>query len=578
MPTRPWTHDHRATWQSPLGKVARSTGSLQQFFEKVVAFVVHENEGREILDRDHVYRLHAQLGILEHLHRGDALLAQAGGRPADRPQIEPAVLLARVRDRLGAVALGQHDHGGTVGLEEGHIGVHAAGRCGAERTGGASGRRLGRAGVVNDVVSQILGQPLAAVQAFLELGVGDVPSHDNLAGELQPRGHRILGQNGPDPVHGLVEVDGHGIRFVTRRLGKITGRVGFQLLQENALGRNLGLDVTIGAATDADADGTGSAVARQAHDPDIMTEVFPAELGPDAQLLGPHQQGFFHFQITETMAALATRDGQAVQVAGRGELDGLEVELRRGSAHHHGEVVGRAGRRTQGFHLGGQKIHERARIEDRLGFLIQVGLVGRAAALGDKKKFVGIARRGIDLHLGRQVASGVLLVVHGERRILGIAQVALGVGVEHASGEGLLVAAAGPDLLPFLAHDDRRAGILAHGEFHLGGNHRILQHFQGHVTVVGRTLRVFEDLLQLGQVPGPQQMRDIPECRFGQQRQPLGRHFEHSPALKCGGRDMLGGQLPIGGIVVAEGQQICVLEFDHDLFSFSGWGAFIADE
>ena len=69
--------------------------------EEVVALVVDHHEGREVLDLDAPDRLHAQLGVLEHLDLADAVLRQAGGRTADRPEVEAAVGLARLGDRRG---------------------------------------------------------------------------------------------------------------------------------------------------------------------------------------------------------------------------------------------------------------------------------------------------------------------------------------------------------------------------------------------------------------------------------------------------------------------------------------------
>ena len=54
------------------------------------------------------HRFHAELGVLEHLDLGDAVLGEPGRGPADRAEVEAAVRLARVGDGLRAVALGEH--------------------------------------------------------------------------------------------------------------------------------------------------------------------------------------------------------------------------------------------------------------------------------------------------------------------------------------------------------------------------------------------------------------------------------------------------------------------------------------
>ena len=67
-------------------------------------------------------------------------------------------------------------------------------------------------------------------------------------------------------------------------------------------------------------------------------------------------------------------------------------------------MVGRTGGGAERAHLVHQKFPEGLGIEQRLGLLIQVALVGAAAALGDEEKLVFAARGGVDVNLGRQVA------------------------------------------------------------------------------------------------------------------------------------------------------------------------------
>ena len=95
--------------------------------EEVVALVVDEDEGREVLDLDLVDCLHAELRILDELHLLDVLLGEDGGGAADRAEVEAAVLLAGVGDLLRPVALGEHDERAAVALEEVDVAVHAAG-------------------------------------------------------------------------------------------------------------------------------------------------------------------------------------------------------------------------------------------------------------------------------------------------------------------------------------------------------------------------------------------------------------------------------------------------------------------
>src|SRR3954464_912020 len=89
--------------------------------EEVVALVVDHDEGGEVLDLDLPDRLHPELGILQHLDRLDAVLGEPGGGAADRPEVEAAVLVARLGDLLAPVALREHHHRSASGLERFHV-------------------------------------------------------------------------------------------------------------------------------------------------------------------------------------------------------------------------------------------------------------------------------------------------------------------------------------------------------------------------------------------------------------------------------------------------------------------------
>ena len=152
-PRRPGRRAGPGSWlrARPPGYALRATG-LRHLAEEVVALVVDDDEGGEVDDLDLPDRLHAELGVLEHLDLGDAVLGQPRRRAADRAEVEAAVLLAGVGDGLGAVALGQHHEAAAGGLELVDVGVHAArrwwGRTSPRRSPPASwpGRRSRRSG------------------------------------------------------------------------------------------------------------------------------------------------------------------------------------------------------------------------------------------------------------------------------------------------------------------------------------------------------------------------------------------------------------------------------------------------
>jgi hypothetical protein len=115
------------------------------------------------------------------------------------------------------------------------------------------------------------------------------------------------------------------------------------------------------------------------------------------------------------------------------------------------------------------------------------------AALGHEQELVLLAAGGVDLHLGRQVAAGVLLLEHAQRRELGVPQVQGGVGVVDAARDVLLVPAVGQHVLAALAHHDRGPGVLAHGQHAAGRDARVLEQVAGHIAVVRGRFGVIED-------------------------------------------------------------------------------------
>ena len=74
------------------------------FLEEVVALVIDDDECREVHDVDLPHGLHAEFRILQHLHLLDAVLRQDRRRPANGPQVEAPVRLARV-GHLGRVSM-----------------------------------------------------------------------------------------------------------------------------------------------------------------------------------------------------------------------------------------------------------------------------------------------------------------------------------------------------------------------------------------------------------------------------------------------------------------------------------------
>ena len=93
----------------------RTLGRLD-LFEEVVTFVIHEDERREVFHFNFPDRFHTQFRVLHALKALDTALRQHRRRATDATEVEAAVLVARVRHLLAAVAFRQHDHAAAVGL------------------------------------------------------------------------------------------------------------------------------------------------------------------------------------------------------------------------------------------------------------------------------------------------------------------------------------------------------------------------------------------------------------------------------------------------------------------------------
>ena len=297
--------------------------------------------------------------------------------------------------------------------------------------------------------------------------------------------------------------------------------------------------------------------------PHVVAEVLAAELGADPQSPRHLVDRALELAVPEAPPVLVAGRRQGVEVAGRGELGDLQRVLGRGAADHHREVIGRARRGADRPELLLQERGQALRVQEGLRLLEEEALVGRAAALGDEQEPVLVARHGVDLDLRRQVRAGVDLPVHVEGRELRVPQVAGAVGVEHAAGDGRLVAAAGEDALPLLPHHDRRAGVLAGGQHAAGGHARVLEELEGHEPVVGRGLRVPEDVRQLLEVAGPEEVRDVAHRLVGQPGEGRRLDLEERPPGRRDRGHAVRGQQAIGRAVLTERQEVLVDELGH---------------
>jgi hypothetical protein len=340
-------------------------------------------------------------------------------------------------------------------------------------------------------------------------------------------------------------------------------RLGLELLEEEPGARDLGQDLAIGRARDSEPHRARRPVARQADHAHIVREVLAPELGPDAGLVAELLHLLLELEVAEGASELVARGRQRVQVTRARELHRLERELRRRAPDHERQVIGRAGGGAERSDLLGDEAEQRLRVQQRLGLLVEEGLVGRATPLGYEEQVVLVARLGVDLDLRRQVRAGVLLAVHVERRHLRVAQVALLVGAVDAARERTGVVRAGEDPLPLVPDDDGGASVLTAGQHAAGRDVRVLQQLERDEAVVVGRLGVAQDLGELLQVARAQQVRDVVHGVARQTLEPLGLDAQQPLPVELELGDTLRAERAVLRGIGTELEDLLVLEVGH---------------
>ena len=123
-------------------------------------------------------------------------------------------------------------------------------------------------------------------------------------------------------------------------------------------------------------------MARQADDAYVVGEVFAAELCAEAYFLGGFFELFLEFDVTESVSQLIALGGKVVIIFDGGFFDGLEVFFGRSTTDDKCYMIWRTGGGAEGLHFLNQEGEQCLGVNQRLGLLIEVSLVGRAAAFG----------------------------------------------------------------------------------------------------------------------------------------------------------------------------------------------------
>ena len=424
--------------------------------EEVVAFIVDKDECREVDNFDFPNGFHTEFGIFYELYALDVVLSQDSCRTAYATEIESAVTMASVSDLLRAVALSDHNHSTTGGLELIDVRVHTTGSSRAERTGGEAFRFLGGAGVIDGVIFEILRHRLAGVEAFLDLGVSDITAHDDGAIEREASRYGVLIEESEDLGHGAIEVDLNDFTLagIAELLGdKFTGEL-IEFFDPDTIAVDLRLDITVGRAADAHTYGARSAMTRHTDHTDIVGEILTAELSSESYIVGGVEEFLLEFDISESVAILIALSGEIVVILHRSLLDSGEVGFGRSTADDESDMIGRTSGSAESLHLLDKERHESLLIKDSLSLLIEISLIGRAATLSHEEELILIALGGMDFDLRREVATGVHLIIHIEGSVLRIAEIILSISLIYTLRDHLLIVATGPYLLTLISGTD----------------------------------------------------------------------------------------------------------------------------
>src|SRR5207245_8015962 len=104
-------------------------------------------------------------------------------------------------------------------------------------------------------------------------------------------------------------------------------RIGFECFQKHALCGDLAENLTVRRARDANPDRQARTMTRQPDHPDIVAEVFAAELRSDAQAAGQFEHLLLETAVTIGLAITVPLRRQRIQKTAAGELDRLQVHL-----------------------------------------------------------------------------------------------------------------------------------------------------------------------------------------------------------------------------------------------------------
>ena len=473
------------------------------------------------------------------------------------------MLLTSICYLLRTVALGDHNHGAAGGLERIYIRVHALSGCWAHRTTRHTFRSLCRTCIIYRVVLEVFRQACARCEAFVQFGVSNVACYDNGTVEAYTGRNRIFGQFLANISNRLVEVDLDSIPFTCLTQGFRNQFVRFvvHLFNPETFLVDLGFDVTVGRTTNAHTYRARTSVAWQAYYADVMADVLASELSAQTDAVSFFGEDVFQFDVTECTTCFITGSRQIVVEVSGSQLNGQQVTFYAGAAHYKCNVIRRTSGSTERLDLFHTERNQLLWIQQSFGFLVKVSLVGRTTPFSDEQELVFVTLCGFDVNLCRKVATGVYLIVHGERSVLRITQVLLGIYIIDAARKGFFIAEVCPYTLSFFTVDNGCSCILADRKLALASYFGIAQHGKCHILVIIRRFGVVQNLGHLCIVGTAHVERYIVECLLGELGECFLRNHQDFLAVKFGYRYSFFGEEIIFGFVFARLEHWGILEF-----------------
>mmetsp|Transcript_23879 Transcript_23879/g.62749 ORF Transcript_23879/g.62749 Transcript_23879/m.62749 type:complete len:236 (-) Transcript_23879:359-1066(-) len=235
-------------------------------------------------------------------------------------------------------------------------------------------------------------------------------------------------------------------------------------------------------------------MSRKPNHPHIMDEVLASKLRSDPKLLRQNLDAILPEGVPESTAKGAARGGKTVQVLAARQLHSLQRLFRRQAANYERQVVGRTSCCAEFHHLFFHELGEGPFVQNALGFLQELRLVGRAATFRHEQKIIVVPRLRQHVDLRWQVGLCVRLLKHTRCSDLRVTQIAFGVGTIDAMRNVLLIKTVREHITSSRGHHYRSPRVLARWHHLPGRGASVFQQLKRDKTIVARRLWILQNV------------------------------------------------------------------------------------